>query len=117
MRLFIAEKPSAAKAIAEALGVTGRGDGYIECGDSTVTWCFGHMLEQAEPDEYTPDDVPRGKSGNKMWRIEELPIIPEKWILHPKKDAKKQLAVIGGLLKKAKEIVASGDCDRGQPTY
>ena len=91
MRLFIAEKPSVAKAIAEALGVTSKGDGYIECGTDKITWCFGHMLEQAEPDEYTPDDVPRNSNGKKIWRIEELPIIPETWILRPKDDAKKQI--------------------------
>lgn len=112
MRLFVAEKPSVAKAIAGELGVTGKGDGYIECGTDTVTWCFGHMLEQAEPDEYTPDDVPRGQSGKKVWRIDELPIIPQSWVLKPKDDAKKQLAVIGKLLKEAKEIVNAGDPDR-----
>lgn len=112
MRLFIAEKPSVAKAIAEELGVTGKGEGYIECGGSKVTWCFGHMLEQAEPDEYTPEDVPRGSSGRKIWRIDELPIIPENWILHPKEDAKKQLAVIGRLLKQSDEAVNAGDPDR-----
>jgi DNA topoisomerase-3 len=112
MRLFIAEKPSVAKAIAGELGVTGKGDGYIECGGDKVTWCFGHMLEQADPDEYTPDDVPTGKSGKKLWRVDELPIIPQTWILHPKDDAKKQLAVIGKLLKEAKEIVNAGDPDR-----
>ena len=112
MRLFIAEKPSVAKAIAGELGSTGKGDGFIECGTDKVTWCFGHMLEQADPDEYTPDDVPRGQSGKKVWRIDELPIIPESWILKPKDDAKKQLAVIGKLLKEAKEIVNAGDPDR-----
>ncbi|HCU3554246.1 DNA topoisomerase III [Xanthomonas campestris] len=112
MRLFIAEKPSVAKAIAEALGVTSKGDGYIECGTDKITWCFGHMLEQAEPDEYTPDDVPRNSNGKKIWRIEELPIIPETWILRPKDDAKKQLAVIGKLIKEAGEIVNAGDPDR-----
>jgi len=112
MRLFIAEKPSVAKAIAGELGATGKGDGYIECGADKVTWCFGHMLEQAGPDEYTPDDVPRGQSGKKVWRVDELPIIPQTWILKPKDDAKKQLAVIGKLLKDAKEIVNAGDPDR-----
>ncbi len=112
MRLFIAEKPSVAKAIAAELGATGRGDGYIECGRDKVTWCFGHMLEQADPDEYTPDDVPRGQSGRKVWRVDELPIIPQTWILKPKEDAKKQLAVIGKLLKEATEIVNAGDPDR-----
>lgn len=112
MRLFIAEKPSVAKAIAGELGATGKGDGFIECGQDKITWCFGHMLEQAEPDDYTPADVPRGGNGKKIWRIDELPIIPQTWILKPKDDAKKQLAVIGKLLKEAKEVVNAGDPDR-----
>lgn len=112
MRVFIAEKPSVAKAIAGELGATGKGDGYIQCGTDMVTWCFGHMLEQAGPDEYTPDDVPRGAGGKKLWRTDELPIVPATWILKPKEDAKKQLTVIGKLLKHATEIVNAGDPDR-----
>lgn len=112
MRLFIAEKPSVAKAIAAELGTTGKGDGFIECGSDKVTWCFGHMLEQADPDEYTPDDVPRGPSGRKVWRVDELPIIPDTWILKPKDDAKKQLNIIGKLLKESNEVVNAGDPDR-----
>ncbi|WP_027156703.1 DNA topoisomerase III [Methylobacter luteus] len=112
MNLFIAEKPSVAKAIAGELGITGKGDGFIQCGNDKITWCFGHMLEQAEPDDYTPDDVPRGQNGRKVWRIDELPIIPTNWILKPKEDAKKQLATIGKLLKEADVIVNAGDPDR-----
>ena len=112
MRLFIAEKPSVAKAIAAELGVTGRGEGVIECGDSKVTWCVGHMLEQASPDEYTPDDVPRSKSGTKLWRVDDLPIIPKDWILRPKAEMKDQLKVIGKLVKEAKLVVNAGDPDR-----
>ncbi|AJE23501.1 DNA topoisomerase III [Azotobacter chroococcum] len=112
MRLFIAEKPSVAKAIAGELGQTGRGDGFIECNSDVVTWCFGHMLEQAEPDVYLPEDVPRNQSGKKIWRAEDLPIIPDTWITEPKSDAKQQLAAIGRLLKKATLIVNAGDPDR-----
>lgn len=113
MRLFIAEKPSVAKAIASELGVTGKGDGYIECGQDKITWCFGHMLEQAEPDEYTADDAPRSPTtGKKLWRIEDLPIIPTTWIMRPREDAKQQLAIIGKLLKTASQIVNAGDPDR-----
>jgi len=112
MRLFIAEKPSTAKAIAAALGGARSHDGYIECGGDKITWCFGHMLEQAQPDEYTPDDVPRTKTGKKVWRTNELPIIPETWILRPKATAKKQLAVIGKLILTASEIINAGDPDR-----
>lgn len=88
MRLFIAEKPSVAKAIAAELGVTNKGDGYLECGKDTVTWCFGHMLEMVGPDEYTPDDVPTNSQGAKVWRVDELPIIPKDWIFRVKDDAK-----------------------------
>jgi len=112
MRLFIAEKPSVAKAIAGELGATGRGDGYIQCGDDKITWCFGHMLEQAGPDEYTPDDVPVNGAGRKIWRVDELPIIPDSWILRPKPDAKKQLSLIGKLIRSADEIINAGDPDR-----
>ncbi|MGJ0637226.1 DNA topoisomerase 3 [Xenorhabdus bovienii] len=111
--LFIAEKPSVAKAIAAVLGITGKGDGYIECGSNTVTWCFGHMLEQAEPDEYTSEDAPRNpKNGKKIWRVEDLPIIPETWIMKPREDAEKQLKTIQKLLKSATTIVNAGDPDR-----
>ena len=52
MRLFIAEKPSVAKVIAAELGIAGKTASSIQCRDgSTVTWCFGHLLEQAEPDD------------------------------------------------------------------
>ena len=112
MRLFIAEKPSVAKAIAAELGETDRGDGFIQCGTDKITWCFGHMLEQAEPDDYTPEDVPRNSNGKKVWRVDELPIIPTTWILKPKDDAKKQLAVIDKLITEATEVVNAGDPDR-----
>lgn len=45
-----------------------------------MTWCVGHLLEQAEPDAYDPKF--------KQWRLEHLPIIPEKWILLPRKEVK-----------------------------
>lgn len=112
MRLFIAEKPSVAKAIAEQLGITARKPGVIECGADRVTWCVGHMLEQAEPDAYTPADVPLGANGKKVWRVEDLPIIPTEWQLNPKPDTKEQLAIIGRLLKDAKTVVHAGDADR-----
>lgn len=112
MKLYIAEKPSVAKAIAEELGVTGKGNGFITCGSDTVTWCFGHMLENAEPDEYTAPDIPKNSNGKKIWRTEDLPIIPDNWILRPKDDAKAQLTQIGKLIKAATEIVNAGDPDR-----
>ena len=113
MKVFIAEKPSIAKAIATELKIIKREDGYYRCnGDNIVTNCFGHLLELEEPDFYLPDSVPLNKNGKKAWRLEDLPIIPKSWHKLVKKDAKKQLKIIGELLKKADTVVNAGDPDR-----
>ncbi|MCY0872509.1 MAG: DNA topoisomerase, partial [Acidithiobacillus caldus] len=113
MRLFIAEKPSLGKGIAKYLpGGSSSGNGYVQCGQDVVTWCFGHVFEQVEPDYYLPDDVPLAKSGKKKWRFEDLPIFPEQWKLEAKDDARAQIQVIRGLLKKADLVVNAGDPDR-----
>ncbi len=115
MRLFIAEKPSVAKAIAAELGVDNSTGSCINCNNGDiVTWCFGHLLEQAEPDVYLPDSVPKTKKGSKVWRMVDLPIFPKEWITLPKADkgVKKQLAVIGKLIKSSDSLVNAGDPDR-----
>ena len=71
MRLFIAEKPSLAQAIAHGLGHMSKRNGYIECGNDIVTWCFGHILQQYDPEDYDKN--------LHAWRLEDLPIIPEHW--------------------------------------
>lgn len=56
MRLYIAEKPSLGRAIADVLPKPHeKGDGYIRVatGD-VVSWCVGHLLEQVEPEAYDP---------------------------------------------------------------
>ena len=105
MRLIIAEKPSLARAIADALpGGIRREDGALHVGDSVVTWCLGHLLEQAPPDAYDPI--------YKQWRLDHLPVVPTQWRLTPRPKAKGQLAVIRRLLKQAREVVHAGDPDR-----
>ena len=105
MRLYIAEKPSMGREIAACLaGPVQRKDGYLVTGDGIVTWLFGHILRQAEPEEY--DEKYR------RWRAEDLPIIPKEWRLLVAKDCEKQFAVIKGLIAKADEIVHAGDPDR-----
>ena len=53
MRLYIAEKPSMGREIAKCLkGPARNGNGFIETAEGIVTWCFGHILRQAEPEEY-----------------------------------------------------------------
>ena len=106
MRLFIAEKPSLGRAIADVLPKPHRkGDGYIECGNGqVVTWCIGHLLEQAQPDVYD--------SRYARWSLADLPIVPEKWQLQPRASVTKQINVIKRLLGEASEIIHAGDPDR-----
>jgi DNA topoisomerase-3 len=122
-RLFIAEKPSLAKAIAEGLGkMTGkrpsRGQTHWEVGDDCVLWLFGHVIELVEPHDYDPLW--------KSWRIEYLPMLPKQWRHEPttsytpdrKVDKEKTKAVLGqvnackALLRQADIVVNAGDPER-----
>lgn len=113
--LYIAEKPSLGRAIAEGLGIVRRENGFFVCRNgTTVTWCFGHLFEQAEPDAYLPDDIPTTKRGKKMWRLRDLPVIPVEWktLVRKQKGVKGQLSVIGKLIRSSAVIVNAGDPDR-----
>ena len=68
MKLVICEKPSVAKAVASALGVTSRADGCFEGNGLIVSWCVGHLVEMVYPEEYD--------ERYKKWRLEDLPFLP-----------------------------------------
>jgi DNA topoisomerase III len=104
MRLFIAEKPSLAQAIAQGLGMGTKNDGYIQCGNDIVTWCFGHIMEQYSPEDYDEK--------YKRWQLKDLPILPENWQLKVSPTCVKQYKIIKTLVNKADEIVNAGDPDR-----
>lgn len=105
VRLYIAEKPSMAAEIAKCLpGPISRKDGYINTGAGIITWGYGHILRQAEPDEYDPK--------YEKWRVEDLPIIPQSWKLFVADSCKKQFEIIKNLIDQANEIVHAGDPDR-----
>src|SRR5579883_2077418 len=105
MRLIVAEKPKVGREIAGVLGVAKSAEGYIECrGGTVITWCRGHLLGQARPEEYVAGE-----------RVEarDLPVIPERWKLNARdEDARKQLGIIKALLGEAHEVVNAGDAER-----
>ena len=104
MRLFIAEKPALALAIASALGSVKKDDGCYIVEDNFVTWCFGHILQNSQPEDYDKKFA--------KWNLDDLPILPQSWTLQIKADTKKQFYIIKNLIKKADEIVHAGDPDR-----
>jgi len=106
MQLFIAEKPSLGRAIAEGIGTGEKKDGYISLkgGEVIVTWCFGHILEQWYPEQYDEK--------YKKWNMDDLPLIPDAWKVSVKKDSSKQFKIVKELIGKADYIVNAGDPDR-----
>lgn len=103
--LFIAEKPSMAKEIAENIGGATKKDGFFECsGGVVVTWLYGHILQMEGPEAYNEE--------YKQWKLEHLPILPEKWKNMVPNDKKKQFKIVKDLIKNATDIVNAGDPDR-----
>ncbi|WP_329809255.1 DNA topoisomerase 3 [Enterocloster citroniae] len=80
MKLIITEKPSVAKSIASALGVTSRADGFYEGNGLIVSWCVGHLV--------CPMDAAGYDEHFKKWRYDDLPILPKpfRYVLAPGKE-------------------------------
>jgi DNA topoisomerase-3 len=104
MRVFVAEKPSQGRDIANVLGCNNRHDGYLEGNNTVVCWGFGHLLQPADPEKYDPK--------YKKWNLDDLPIIPTTWKLSQNDSSKKQLAIVKDCIAKADEVVIATDADR-----
>ncbi|WP_151869233.1 DNA topoisomerase 3 [Acinetobacter soli] len=104
-RVFIAEKPELAKAIASQLSTNySRNDGYFECSNGDkVTWCFGHMLKLADPEDYDPK--------YSKWDMSDLPFCHIPWKKKVSEDKKKQVIIIKKLVQSAQAVVNAGDPD------
>ncbi|MFY8352925.1 DNA topoisomerase 3 [Pseudoalteromonas sp. SSM20] len=102
-RVFIAEKPELARAIVEGLGGGTKKNGYYDCGDDCVTWCFGHMLQLKDPHDYD--------AKYQKWQMLDLPMSFVPWELKPGNDKEEQLNIIIDLLSKSKSCVHAGDAD------
>ena len=115
-RLIIAEKPSVAKNIAEALGVKNRNDGYFEGEDYLITWAFGHLLQLYDAKDY--------KEEMARWKISQYPFIPENFKYKIKSSqgdrsqvdegAKKQIEIIRHLAERedVDGVISACDYDR-----
>jgi len=115
-RVIIAEKPSVAKNIADALKIKGRQDGYYEGNGYIITWAFGHLMQLYDAKDYDEKMA--------RWNMENFPFIPPNFRYKVKSDprnrekedlgARKQLKIIYNLIKRndVEMVISACDYDR-----
>lgn len=116
LKVIIAEKPSVARNIAEAVNSKIRKDGYFEGPSYLVTWAFGHLLELYDSKDYNENMT--------YWKLENFPFIPEDFLYKIKSDpanrnnvdvgAEKQINIIKSLIKRedVDGVISACDYDR-----
>ncbi len=104
--LVIAEKPSVGRDIARVLGCKQGGNGCLEGRDYVVTWALGHLIELSDPESY-------GEQW-KVWKMETLPMLPEKLEIQVIKKTSKQYQAVKAQMhrKDIKDIVIATDAGR-----
>ena len=106
MRLIVAEKPSVGRDIAGALGRHRKGKGALTGDGWTVTWALGHLAELAPPDAYGEQ--------YKKWRLETLPILPERFKVRVNQKTREQFATVKNLLGDPSVTEIVNACDAGR---
>ena len=106
MKLIITEKPSVAKSIASALGVTSRANGYFEGGGWLISWCIGHLVGLADAAAY--DDR------YKKWRYEDLPILPDPFRYVVSEEKAAQFHILRSLMERSDVTELVNACDAGR---
>ena len=105
-KLVICEKPSVAKSIASALGVTSRADGYFEGNGYLISWCIGHLVGLADAAAY--DDR------YKKWRYEDLPILPAPFHYVVSEEKADQFHILRSLMERPDVTELVNACDAGR---
>lgn len=106
MKLVIAEKPSVAQSLARIIGATKRQDGYLEGNGYLVSWCVGHLVELSAPERYDERFA--------KWRLEDLPILPERFLYEVSAGTSKQYQILKGLMERpdVESLVCATDAGR-----
>ena len=109
-KVIIAEKPSLAMTIVQAIGGNfKKNDGYFENDKYVVTFGFGHLFQLYSIDDYFDREKTK-------WNLEELPFIPSRYKFKLIDDigVKKQFETIKKLIDRndISEIINCGDADK-----
>lgn len=106
MKLIVTEKPSVAKDIAGVLNIKQSRDGYMQGEEYIITWCVGHLIQLAYPEEYD--------SRYKAWNINDLPIFPKQFKYSVNESTKKQYEIVKSLMNRddVDELICATDAGR-----
>ncbi|MBN9654751.1 DNA topoisomerase 3 [Halobacillus sp. GSS1] len=109
--VILAEKPSQAKAYAEAFTIQEKTKTYIVLkpddifpNGATITWGVGHLVELKEPHDYKPEW--------KRWKLDQLPIVPDRFLEKVSKGKWEQFKEVKRLFQQADVLVNAADVDR-----
>ena len=105
--LIIAEKPSVAADLARALGKVPKKGDHFENDDYVISSAVGHIVELQ-----MPEDIDKKKYG--FWRLDALPIIPEKFQLKPIAESKERFDLLKKLLARKDVDLVINACDAGR---
>src|ERR1043165_582470 len=105
--LIIAEKPSVAADLARALGKVPKQGSHYENDKYVISSAVGHVAELL-----MPEDIDKKKYG--FWRLETLPIIPEKFELKPIDKSKSVFATLKKLIARKDITQVINACDAGR---
>ena len=104
--IVLAEKPSVGREIARILQCNKKAKGFFEGNKYVVTWALGHLVTLAEPHDYDHK--------YKEWRMQDLPMLPEKMKLKVIRQTGQQFRVVSGLMKRQDigELIIATDAGR-----
>ncbi len=106
MKLVITEKPSVAQTVSKVIGAYRREDGYIEGGGYIVSWCVGHLVELAQPQDYDEKYA--------RWSFADLPVLPEHWKTVVSAATQKQYVIVKKLMHREDVEAVINACDAGR---
>lgn len=108
--VILAEKPSQAKAYADAFSVK-KHEGFLEINPcpifpegAYITWGVGHLVELKEPKAY---DAKWNR-----WSLNSLPILPDYYEFQVAKGKFKQFTIVKKLMKATNTVINACDVDR-----
>lgn len=104
--LVIAEKPSVGRDIARVLKCGRNNQGALEGEQYVVTWALGHLVTLADPEGYD--------AKYKEWKMEDLPMMPDRFKLVVIRQTGKQFQIVKNHLgrKDIGDVVIATDAGR-----